>query len=137
MDAGQDLLDIASVAGRIGITPEAVRKRIARGSLEATKQDGRWYVAMDGQDGHGPASTTANQKPDAPHWQEREQDASGQRQDDKDRLIDVLQGQVRSQGDELDARRREVQELHVLLQQAALPSAGDRRPWWRRVLAGA
>jgi excisionase family DNA binding protein len=35
---------------------------------------------------------------------------------------------------ELEARRREVQELHVLLQQAqsALPSPrGTQRPWWR------
>ena len=35
--------------------------------------------------------------------------------------------------EELEARRREVQELHVLLQhaQAALPAPKENRPWWR------
>ena len=36
---------------------------------------------------------------------------------------------------ELVARRREVQELHVLLQQKALPEAVGR-PWWRRLWSG-
>jgi hypothetical protein len=35
---------------------------------------------------------------------------------------------------ELEARRREVQELHVLLQTAqALPAPRESRPWWRRL----
>ena len=60
-------------------------------------------------------------------------------QDDKDKLIEVLQAQVESQGAQLEARTREVQELHVLLQQtqAALPPARDPRPWWRRLLGRA
>jgi len=39
---------------------------------------------------------------------------------------------LQAQGEELDARRREVQELHVLLQtaQAAL-TAPESRPWWK------
>ena len=45
-------------------------------------------------------------------------------------LVDVLRSQLQSQGEELVARRREVQELHVLLQQKALPEAVGR-PWWR------
>ena len=76
MDTGQKLIDIASVAGRMGITLEA-------------------EVAIS------------------------------VRQDDKDRLIEMLQAQVVSQGEELDARRREVQELHQLL--AALASRQDGR----------
>jgi hypothetical protein len=45
-----------------------------------------------------------------------------------------LKAQVEAQGVELEARRREVQELHVLLQQfqIALPAAGDNRSWWRK-----
>jgi hypothetical protein len=37
--------------------------------------------------------------------------------------------------EELEARRREVQELHVLLQQAqaALPAPRDNRSWWQRL----
>ena len=126
MDDVQDTVDIPTAAGRMGITPEAVRKRIARGTLPATKQDGRWYVVLDGQDGQGPASWTGRPTPDGI---DSVQDAV---QDDKDKLIEVLQAQVESQGAQLEARTREVQELHVLLQQtqAALPPARDPRPWW-------
>jgi len=38
-------------------------------------------------------------------------------------------------GDRAWARRREVQELHILLQQRALPAPGER-PWWRRLWPG-
>ena len=46
-------------------------------------------------------------------------------------LVDALRSQLQSQGEELVARRREVQELHVLLQQKALPEAVGRSWWWR------
>ena len=57
-------------------------------------------------------------------------------------LIARLEAQIVSQGaqiaaqyEELEARRREVQELHVLLQQAqaALPAARDSRSWWHKL----
>jgi len=118
MDGVQDKVDIGTAATRMGITPEAVRKRIARGTLPATKQEGRWYVTPDASNGHHPQDT----------GQDAGQDAGRNVQDDKDRLIQML-------SDELDARRREVQELHVLLGQAqaqtALAAPG-RRSWWRR-----
>ena len=128
MDDVQDTVDITTAAGRMGITPEAVRKRIARGTLPATKQDGRWYVVLDGQDGQGPASWTGRPTPDGI---DSVQDAV---QDDKDKLIEVLQAQVESQGAQLEARTREVQELHVLLQQtqAALPPPRPGIPGWRQ-----
>ena len=140
MDGNQALMDISEVAGRLGITPEAVRKRIARGSMEATKQDGRWYVSVDDQagneqDGKIPPTAVATPIPNVQDAEERVPDVVRQDQDDKNRLIEVLQGQVRSQGEELDARRREVQELHVLLQQSSLPPARHTRVWWRRLLA--
>ena len=48
-------------------------------------------------------------------------------------LIARLEAQVEAQDQELEARRREVQQLHVLLQQAqaALPAPRNGRPWWR------
>ena len=48
-------------------------------------------------------------------------------------LIARLEAQVEAQAQELEARRREVQQLHVLLQQAqaALPAPRNGRPWWR------
>ena len=40
------VVDISTAAVRMGITPKAVRNRIARGTLDGVKQDGRWYVAL-------------------------------------------------------------------------------------------
>jgi LPS O-antigen subunit length determinant protein (WzzB/FepE family) len=57
-------------------------------------------------------------------------------------LIEALQSQIQAQKDQLEAkdnqieaRAREVQELHVLLQQAqaALPPPRENSSWWRRV----
>jgi hypothetical protein len=48
--------------------------------------------------------------------------------------LQALRERVKAQDIELEARRREVQELHVLLQQAqAALSApvGTQRSWWR------
>jgi hypothetical protein len=55
-------------------------------------------------------------------------------------LIARLEAQIASQEAQisaqyigLEARRREVQELHVLLQQAqaALPAPRESKPWWK------
>jgi len=124
MDNGQDRVDIGTAAIRLGITTEAIRKRIARGTLQATKQDGRWNIVLDGvPDGSQDASSTSKGGRPAQDVEDNVQDG---RLDDKDRLIQILT-------DELDARRREIGELHVLLQttQTALAAAPARRPWWR------
>jgi hypothetical protein len=50
------------------------------------------------------------------------------------RVNSVLKDRLEVADRELEARRREVQELHVLLQQAqaALPApVGTRQHWWR------
>jgi len=51
----------------------------------------------------------------------------------RDRLKS-LQAQVKAQGEELEAGRRELQELHVLVQQAQATLPGpreNRHSWWR------
>jgi len=124
MDNGQDKVDIGTAAIRMGITTEAIRKRIGRGTIPATKQDGRWHIVLDGvQDAVQDASSTSGVGRPA---QDTGPDVQDDRPDDKDRLIQILTT-------ELDARRREIGELHVLLQttQTALAAAPARRPWWR------
>ena len=123
MDTVQDRLDISTAAAQMGITPEAIRKRIARGTLEATKEDGRWYVIPDSRNNHR-QDAGEDTRQDA--GQDARRHVQDDRPDDRDRLIQTLT-------DELEARRREVSELHVLLQlstQAAL-AAPKSRPWWR------
>jgi len=117
MDDRQDRVDISTAAARMGITPEAVRKRIKRGTLQATKQDGRWVV------------TAANNVHDTA------QNVQDARPDDKDKLIQILTEELEARRQEIkelqEDRRREVQELHVLLQTAQALTAPERRSWWR------
>jgi hypothetical protein len=43
-------MSIAEAAKQLGITEDAVRKRIKRGVLYAKKVDNKWLVVLDGQD---------------------------------------------------------------------------------------
>lgn len=47
LDADVETLTIAGASARLGIAPDAVRKRIRRGSLRAVKVDGCWRVVLD------------------------------------------------------------------------------------------
>lgn len=53
--------------------------------------------------------------------------------DRTDALIARLEAQIEAQGEEVEARRRGVQQLHVLLQQAqaALPAPRGGKSWWK------
>ena len=48
-------MDINETARQLGISPDGVRKRIARGTLQGTKAGARWDIVLDtGQDKTGP-----------------------------------------------------------------------------------
>ena len=95
-------LDVGQAAAILGISAEAVRKRLKRGSLQGSKDSaGRWRVRLDkalhgGQDAAGTA-------PDA-------------------ELIRTLRDEISFLRQELAARSTEVTRAHTLLaQQVALP----------------
>jgi len=104
-------VSVGEAARRLGVSVDTVRRRIGKGELlahrEPTPQGYRWEVELQ-----------PNDQPLNSHNNEA--------------LVTALQAQVQAQAEELDARRREVQELHVLLQTAqnAL-TAPERRAWWR------
>lgn len=59
-DSTRQPVELRTAARFLRTTPEAVRKRIQRGKLEAYKEDGRWLVLVDTMDrpdakvqGHG------------------------------------------------------------------------------------
>lgn len=47
VDNVQDGVDIKTAAEQLELSEEAVRKRIKRGTLEAYKVDGRWFIRLD------------------------------------------------------------------------------------------
>jgi len=107
-------VSVGEAARRLGVSTDTIRRRIGKGELiahqEPTPQGFRWEVEL----------------------QLNDQPMNGY-DSNLEALVTTLQAQVQTQGEELDARRREVQELHVLLQtaQTALV-APQSRPWWRR-----
>ena len=46
MDGGQERVDIAEAARRLGLTPDGVRKRVRRGTLPHVRQEGRIWVML-------------------------------------------------------------------------------------------
>jgi len=106
-------VSVGEASRRLGVSTDTIRRRISKGELtahqEPTPQGFRWEIEL------GPDDQPLNGH-----------DGDGEL------LVTILQAQVQAQAEELDARRREVSELHVLLQtaQAAL-TAPERRSWWR------
>jgi excisionase family DNA binding protein len=112
-------LTISEAAQRLRVSEMTIRRRIRSGELQGVQVNSpggfAWVVDL----------------PDEPTADEPSPDTSSLRE-----LVDELRSRVAAQDQELEARRREVQELHVLLQQAqaALPvPKEDRQSWWRRL----
>jgi len=149
---GREIIDIGTAAAKMGITTEALRKRVTRGALPATKKNGRWYFVLDSIDGvldderdvqdmkQGILDNHRDMEQgvldDERDVQDMEESVQDNHLDNKDRLINTLAEELAARRKELDElradHRREIQELHVLLQtaQTAL-TAPERRPWWR------
>lgn len=84
-------LDVGKAAGELGLSTDAVRKRIARGTLVSEEQDGRRVVWLD-DGGTG----------------------AGQRRDEPSELVEELRAQnayLRARLEEADTRDRENRRL--------------------------
>ena len=152
-------VDIPTAARLLGISPEAVRLRIRRGTLAAERWEGTWVV-WPGHSlhvvGHDHPTDQAHDRPTnrpgRPPRHGRADQLAEATIGARDREIARLEETVRLLTTELEARRREVAELHVLLQRSQGPvvlpvghsdqpperptnrPTGPRPPWWRRFL---
>jgi len=99
-------VSVGEAARRLGVSTDTVRRRIGKGELtahqEPTPQGFRWEIELEPND----------------------QPLNGH-DGNNELLVTILR-------EELDARRLEIQQLHILLQhaQSAL-TAPERRSWWR------
>ena len=89
-----DRITVAEAAGRLGVTQDAVRKRIARGTIRHEKdEDGRVFVYLRAADtGLGTAKTD----------QDDEQDSTSAT--DQDKYVRSLEDQIRFSGGNWNAR---------------------------------
>jgi len=125
---------IAEAARCLGMSIDSIRRRIAKGELKARKvpsPHGEIYM-VELADDAAPVAVTTEEKEENPV------------------AIEAMQKTIAILEAELESRRREVQELHVLLQQAqkqlppgkteeAKPEApvtevAAKVSWWRRII---
>jgi multidrug efflux pump subunit AcrA (membrane-fusion protein) len=128
-----ELLSIGQAVTRLGVSEVTIRRRLRKGELKGQKrqtpQGYVWLIELpddipednkNGGDGEGEslAELVAALRSQVEGQQE---------------LVDSLQAQVKIQQEELTAKNKQIEQLHVLLQQAqaALPAPRDNRPWWR------
>ena len=121
-------------AARLGITVDAVRKRIARGRLTGHKAAGRWYVTFDGDTGPDSNRTTGQDKTRT--RRQTGQDRTGQPDtppaDVAARLAALeadnaaLRGQLADLQQDRDAWREQAQAVTTALQQQQALAVPDR-----------
>ena len=109
-------LDIKQAAERLGISEQTVRRRLHSGLLNGYQEDppqGRWWVELAEED--------------------LNEDQNGSV--DVLSIVAILQAQLLAKDQQLAAKDKQIEQLHVLLQQAqaALPAPRGNRPWWQRV----
>lgn len=108
---------VAEAAKVLGISPEAVRKRIARGTLEADKLDGEtWTVYLDDGAPSGTSDRTANES----HFWE---------------LIQNQKQEIERLQQELEREKARVDLLieRIPPQLPAPEQAATRENWWQRL----
>ena len=116
---------IKEAAERLGISEVTIRRRLRTGQLKGYQESpptGKWFIEVSDDD-FGQGGVGADEDDDSLELADALRDTI-KRQDE---VIDLLKRQ-------LETRDREVQELHVLLQQAALSAPReDHQSWWRRL----
>jgi chromosome segregation ATPase len=133
------LVPIVEAAHKLQVSVDTIRRRLQKGELKGQKQAGAhghiWLIELEDETEHsnGSAARLADAEQSSRY-------CSAGCQAEINRLeetIAMLRERFAVQDAELEARRREVQELHVLLQQAqtALSAPGESRPWWRRLFS--
>jgi excisionase family DNA binding protein len=125
-------------AEALGISVEAVRKRIERGQLGHERVDGRVYVYLDGdQTESGPnveveSTALISEKNARIELLERQLTEANERDRENRRIIAALTQRIPQL--EAPAAPRESPETATEQEEAdARPQSGERVPWWRRM----
>ena len=129
-----ELLSIGQAVTRLGVSEVTIRRRLRKGELKGQKrQTPQGYVWMielpddvaeDNKNGGNGEGESLSELVAALRAQ-----VEGQQE-----LVDSLQAQVKVQQEELTAKNKQIEQLHILLQQAqaALPAPRNNRSWWQR-----
>ena len=133
------LVTMAEAARRLDVTVETVKRRLRRGELQGQKQPRpqgfTWLIEMpeDKGDQDSTPSVTPSDTPTSNAEIHRLEDMISLLQKELDITREELEHQRSMYQSELVSKNKQIEQLHVLLQQAqaALPAPRDNRPWWR------
>jgi hypothetical protein len=130
------MVSVIEAAQILGVSTHTVKRRLKKGELkgeqQATPQGFVWLVevADDPVELESAVADGSRATPTAtPEWTSHYEEVIELLKSD----LEARDKQIGFLKEEMESRRREVQELHVLLQQAqaALPEPRDNRSWWR------
>ena len=128
-----EFVSLEEAARRLGVSVTTVRRKLHAGELKGFQrpipQGFLWEIELPEGTGLDPASQPSTDTTEGFH------DTHVGELEALHELVDVLKVQVQAQQVELEARRKEVSELHILLQQSqkSLPAPTPRRSWWARL----
>jgi len=125
-------LTLVEAGQALGISPDAVRMRIKRGTMQAEKDaEGRWLVWVDAE--QAAAEREAGREPDAAGEREPERERSAEALRAQ---IGILEARLEAIESERDFLRKQVDTLifaQAVQTQKALPNPA-RRGLWARIL---
>ncbi len=114
-----DVLDIGQAAVRLGISPDAVRKRIRRSRLRAYKVDGAWRVVLPSVSSVPSAAANVSSRTDDRTGLDTARDAGFLRLlRENERLLTLTEDQavtLREQAQTIEAQRQTIAELTARL----------------------
>jgi len=114
-DTVQTTINSTRAAQFLGITEDAIRKRIARGTLEGYKEDGKWFVRLSDSDQTVDRTGVQNDQTDG-----------------KDGVIAELRDRVASLETQISQKDHQLTEMLVVVRQSqAMLQAPPARPWWK------
>ena len=129
-------LTLIEAGQALGISPDAVRMRVKRGSLQGEKDaEGRWLVWVDVE--QAAAEREAEREPDATGEREPEREGELSAEALQARVA-VLEARLEAIESERDFLRKQVDTLifaQGMAAQKALPNPA-RRSWWARLFGG-
>jgi hypothetical protein len=129
-------LSIREAAQQLGLAELTIRRRLRSGLIPGYQEDppnGRWWVDLPDDENGLKSSESMEGVEISSGLEEALRDIIRRQDETISQLRGEHQVQVESYQQQLEAKDKQIGQLHVLLQQAqaALPPPRNHRSWWR------
>jgi excisionase family DNA binding protein len=124
-----ELVALPEAAQRLGVSVDTVKRKLRRGELRGQHvprpQGYTWLIELPDSQMDSMADCTESSM--------AELDSATIEVLNLREMLAMAQSQIANQKEELVSKNKQIEQLHILLQQAqaALPAPRDHRSWWR------